>query len=793
MSAPVPKPVIRLVGLQDADLQHCRLLFEDYHRFDLVARRAVMPAASTARRSGKSKMPRTAEEPPAQIQPILDSAGGGDIPKLVAPYLVWRVKPYTEEFHILGWEPHPAAVFRVMCKDWRVAIDQEIKLWTVEFNRLFKKTLFPLYALQRSWGRGTAGMEPPNLTIYDETIADETERAQRKLQIGRRWFEAKLMVEEFKEHAELNIHPDQFQRMIKEMPNIWDGKITVSAMPGELTPTMMPEFFVNTESPCFYFSVGGQEPQCQICGPLGKKCASVCTPVFHHLPGIHGERQVVMCGPKCLKQLTIRFDSRASEPLDTYQDEDVRKLELPDFKGATFEQREPRSTLPLFKCMLRRKGVVAPFYNAQIRRLAGGDAFDAFFRYGAPEEQSRPRRGYGDAAPGAEEYMRPRAPPPEVIVLDHMGIQKNSLGKAQSLQSMLGIGPYEMKLALADYEHERAVREDTWKYEMQRRCEKMEKDFISMATQGVSDDEGTLSIADLDSWFPGVKATIECALRAARFDCKVTHILDIPSGNEICEAVRFMIGALARQDDMLSDSRAHGHAYSWYTGTYLARVPDTTLRDIGRRLNIDLALADRDGGASVDLWEAAVAGLHAFSAIDWQHMGVRAKKDGGGAASSSSAAFIGRFEWYVNIGGTEVTGNYTPALTRESYVKMRKSAKSLLTTMGWSVAWPGHPTVQDVSSMRAFAEGSSHDRELPTEVMDYVTVIAKQLCCFKDSRGYGIDVLTGFDSRGFCAAVYNAQLRGRELAVMVDAMPQKEEPDDEEGEEGEQGEQGEQA
>ena len=784
MSDIAPTPVIRLLGCGEADLQHCRLLFDDYHRFDLVARRAGMPAPETVRRGGKAKMPRASDVPPTQIQSILDGPGGADIPKLVAPYLVWRVKPYSEEFHIVGWAPHPAAVFRVMCKDWKAAIDYEVKLWTVEFNHLFKKVLFPLYALSSSWGRGVAGMEPPNLAVFDETVEDDDERARCKLEAGRRWFEAKLMVEEFKEHSGLNIHPDQFQRTIKEMPNIWEGKIrTLGVVNGELSPSMMPQFNINVDSVTFYFSAGGQVPQCQICGPLGKKCISACTPAFHGLPSIHGDKAVVMCGPKCIDALTIRYDPRSSEPLDVSAGYDTLVDLAPDLQGATFEKREPRSNLSLLKCMLRRRGVVAPFYGPRIRSLVGGIKYDAFFRHGALREEQRPRPSlYQPNGPTADDYMYPRSPPPAVIVLDHPAFQKTP---TSSLQSLIGIGPYELSVATKDYNAERAIREDVWKYEIKRRSEKMITDFISMATQGaLEDDESSLTLDDLDSWFPGTKATIALALCNVRFNSQITHILDVPSGNEICEAVRFMIGTLARRDGMHSESRAHGHAYAWYTGIYLARVPDTSLRDVSRRLNIDLALADRDGGAHESLWETCITGMHAFSAIDWEHMGVRATTNQGSTGGSSSDAIIGRFEWYVNIGGTEVKGNYNPALTRESYVKMRKSGRAFLDSMGWSVQWPKVPTVEEVAEVRSYIECHRSAVDAPTTVLDYVTVVAKQLCCFKSTRAYGIDVLTGFDSRGFCVSAYSAQLRARELAIMVDAMPDKDEPDDE-SEEGE--------
>lgn len=758
------KKVIQLSGYTDNDIRYCQLLFDDYHRFELVGRIA---GQAPPVRSGKAKMPRleagggvSPSELRVDIQAILDGPGGNELPTMIAPYVVWRVKPYSTV--PIGPSVHPAATLRWLNKDFKAAIDAEIKEWLRECGRLFDRAQYPLYWLSRGNGGGPGGMSPPSFSEFN-SIADEAEREQRKKAAMERWFECKLVVEEFKQHMELNAHPDTLQRLIKEMPlSLWDRGSGAGPefAGGPLTADNFPKVNLNFSSVHLYFNLGGNAARCSICSPLGKRCESKCQPRFTRLLEIHGRSNIVLCGSACLEPLTVKFDHRSTEPLAVIEGEHTK---------------QQRDNAQLLKCMLRRKGVGMPFTGPRIRTLVGGGTYDAFF--GGIGVRFAPAVSRGEAEVRSA-LQRARAPTPPIILLEHPAIGKGTMPLCKSFQELLGIGPYELSMAKKDSDAETALREDVAMYEFRKREEKMRHDFIVLCTQGTA-DPSCFTLSDLDAWFPGVQATLELAMDQTDRTGSYMHILDIGIANELCEAVRMMLGALARHDSSLSASRASGHAYAWYTGMHLGRAPGTTLSDISTRINIDLALADRDGGAGLQEWEVAVTGLHAFSAVNWENMGVRVKSDRGGAAAArSSDPIAGKFEWYVDIGGEEVCGPYQPSFQRDSYARMRQRGRALMSALGWEVPWPKVPSFAEIAEAKNYADRYMSANDAPTDVLDFVTVVAKQLCCFQATRGIGLDVLTGNDSRSFSQAAYLSGLRADSLAVMVAAMPSKDEPDD---------------
>ena len=366
-----------------------------------------------------------------------------------------------------------------------------------------------------------------------------------------------------------------------------------------------------------------------------------------------------------------------------------------------------------------------------------------------------------------------------ILMFNHAGIvYRESKQVLVTLQTILGFGDYELKLALADVREERLCEIETRAMVRQRHCGLLQSQFARLCIRDPDGhDPDRHSVAALEIAYPGVRATIDSVMEGVDF-CQHEHILDLGFVPPLVKGIGMMTGPLSTKDLELTDRNASGHAYCYVTGMSAGLLPGIAPSQIAERLNLDVV---EDRLASPEMWEQLVRAMWVFDATLWHRVGLRAVGTRGQAGSSSATPSRNTFEWFVVLGDlVEVCGPFEPPFRREDWLAIRRMAVERTADYGWNADWPKVPHETAISTLQLECTDPPSSRAL-----NFLEVTAQQLIAWPKTRAQGLEVLTGNNLRGFIAACSKTPIDFGALAALADLEgTQNEEPvtDDEDPE-----------
>lgn len=343
-----------------------------------------------------------------------------------------------------------------------------------------------------------------------------------------------------------------------------------------------------------------------------------------------------------------------------------------------------------------------------------------------------------------------------------------------TVQGLARLSDTDFSRAVRLWESAQRTRAKQAAFVEQSNAKHSEQQFLDMLhyhPDGELCEYATMAMLERD--FPGTAAVCRLMQRYLTSGAgEAEYMLDVAMAHQVVDAMAVMKGPLARHDYSLSGMHASPHAYMFVTGLSTATVPRIGFNEFGACINVDCVGGDYD----LSDWRGLVCAMHVF--------------DAAGAPSADRAPLVGvrcsptlntpvallqaneilpKYEWYITLQEeplVEITGEFFIQPEVVYYVGALKRAKALVDGYGWQCeSWPTVP-------MRLQREGISASSPptpaLMKRLTEFVSTLAQQLCFFRETRGFGLNVLCNYSTRTLVQAMTSSSLCPESLALLAE-------------------------
>tara|TARA_B110000902_G_scaffold81193_1_gene96378 strand:- start:273 stop:2846 length:2574 start_codon:yes stop_codon:yes gene_type:complete len=725
---------------------------------------------------------------PPHITQILDGEGGYELYNLIVPLMI-------------SGDARSVCAVRAQSTAWRDSLDTAILEWTVGFNALWvahQKTAVTANGL-----RPVVPALPPGTTVEQLTTqrANDRTSAQERLE---KWETAQEEKAAFHSHIAGPFGRDKADMILKSMSMFDEWDECPKYTPGR---GHAPRWYsVNDRTVHFYCALATgacqliQHADVELEGLLTRAgCGAVR---LSPLPLAHDTTVCMLIADGALDKcaVTLNVESEHQQPFA----EEARMILSSDAhaRAVVAWHACPRLTnLKIAKAMARHVGLGAPFTKARLQAHASRMVPLGFrlFEKQVADFGSRVPREWAEAAHIAPYSNRPgmyagprlagqvgphseaegesahrgcastrRARP--TLLYANPGLESVSV---VTVQEALGVDGATARAAWMDVRDQMESDRELARIIKDQHALMLCRQFTALVCASIGEtDRERYTLDELEATFHGMHKAVDIFFAHVDFDNQ-EHILDVGYVRELVRAVGLMTSDLPMHSAELTGVQASGRAYVYVTGIHAAQIPEATPTKIAQHLNYDVKTNPTDDG-----WLAVVKAAHVFDAIHWKHIGVRARVyearevpdwrlgawDEVRDSARAKKRILSKYEWYITLEqGVEVIGLLEPSTTREDYVRIRRQAVRRFEALGWNADVPHVPSVRQLQEV---VDGPRADRQ-PMHVLNFLMVTAQILCAFTETRGQGLDVLTGENGRTFIEACGHCRVDAEVLCALA--------------------------
>lgn len=521
-----------------------------------------------------------AETTPSPLDQILDGPGGGDVPMLIAPYVVRN-------------SASGAAALRRQNKLFRTHVDREIPVFMKELQKLFEAAQTGHWHIQK---HGT----PHRLrhSIGEQNLTEDQLKRRYEKDV-REYDAARASVDGFVAVASRVFGRGFADAVMNNLSTLYLSDRD-QPMPYSGEKRL---YLLGTDSVHFYLAVATQ--RCEICNWYGNRCAP-CVNKIHALslvPRGHQMPRLMHTRLSCIESCCVLISSAHSDPLK------IDNGRVPN---------TIRGNNELLKRMLTQVGVPRPYPIDELA-LRMRKVYNA-----PPGSQMLVTRGdsLGTLLPGTqclvqgalEYWLMPHpALPAKFSMVEKLGLEDVVEAARADIRRA---SKWDAKIAVLIHDQKK---------------EKLIADFEALVSTrcGVDtllpSDPTIRTLAQLNTACPGIESMIRWIVGRAPNVNSADHFLELQHGNRAASVACGVFGTMRARDMAMTGTCASAHAYSFVSGF--------CHREDGLGMSHDWGLPSREldarlSGLFTDLydWDTFVTTMHVFDAIKWNRLSITTER-----------------------------------------------------------------------------------------------------------------------------------------------------------------------